>query len=153
MHIGVIGVNDILNPFGQTAHDIEMLGIGKTLHADRRGQQTGVGVEPATGDAVNLQGAQIEAQALHDAYEGRLGDEAEIDMLSEFFQIDIGQILQAKGQTQGVEFAFAVTAVYRGDIHGDMTFVIDFLLGRKCLRAENDFLSRSNWPSRASRLR
>ena len=65
--IGVIGIDDILDPFGEAAHDVEVLGVGKTPDADGSSQQADVGVQPAAGDAVNLQGPDEEPQTLEDA--------------------------------------------------------------------------------------
>ena len=48
----------------------------------------------------------------------------------------IGQILQSEGQAQGIEFPLLVSAVDRGDIHGDMAFVIDVLPGPRTARAK-----------------
>jgi hypothetical protein len=138
--VGVVGVDDVLHPLGQPAHDIQMLGVGKAADADGGGQQADIGFQAAAGDAVDLQGAGKQAQALEDADKGRLGDEAEVDRGKQLFQIDIGQALQAEGQAEGVELAFAVAAVHRRDVDGDVPLVVDLLLGLELLRAEDDLL-------------
>ncbi len=73
--VGVVGVDDVLDPLGQAAHDVEVLGVGEAADADGRGEQADVGVQPPAADAVDLQGPVKEAQTLEDADEGHLGDE------------------------------------------------------------------------------
>ncbi len=59
---------------------------------------------------------------------GGPGNKREIYRFRQFLEIDIGQVFQPEGEAQGVELAFLVTAVHRGDIHGDMAFVVNALL-------------------------
>ena len=106
----------------------------------RAGQERHVGFQPPAGDAVDLQGPQVEAQAFDDPDEGGPGDEGEVDGLGQLFQIDVGQVFQPEGEAEGVEFFLPVAAVDRGDVHGDVAFVVDILLGLEGFRALDGFL-------------
>ena len=56
------------------------------------------------------------------------------------FQEDIGKVFKPERQAQGIKFTFAVTAVHRGYIYGNMPFVIDLFLGLEFFRAKDNFL-------------
>ena len=66
MNIGVISVNYILYPVGQTPENVNVLGIGKSFDIERTGKKFQVCFQPAACDAVIFQGPQIEFQALDD---------------------------------------------------------------------------------------
>jgi len=61
-------------------------------------------VQALGGDAVHLHGADEIMEALNDFEQGGPGDEGEIQRIDQPFKIDIGQVLQAEGKPQGIEF-------------------------------------------------
>ena len=77
------------------------------------------------GDAVDGQGLQKQGQELGDAKEGGARDEAQVEGQNDVFEQHIGQVLQAEGQPQGIEFALVVRPVHARDIHRDVALVVD----------------------------
>ena len=135
--ISVIGIDYVLDSLGQAAHDVQVLGVGKPLHTYGGVQKAGIGLQTAAADTVDVQGAQIEAQTFINSDKGGLGDKAQVDGLGQPFQIDIGQAFQPEAQSEGIKFPFGITAIDRGNIHCDMTLIVDLLLGFKDLITEN----------------
>jgi len=125
MDIGIKRINNILNPFGKSPEYIKILCIRKTLDFERAAQQQHIGIKAPGGDAVNPQGLHVEFETFDDAVKGDFSNKGEVDCLGQFFQIDIGQILQAEGEAQTVKLPFRVATIDRRNIDGDMTFVVD----------------------------
>ena len=83
-------------------------------------------------NAIHFQGPVKESQQFRDFMNRDMGDQRQVYGLNEFFKEDVDQGFNSERQSQGVEFHFMVTAVHRGNVDGNMPFLINVLANLIC---------------------
>jgi hypothetical protein len=123
-----IVVDDVLDRLGEALEDIQVLGKGEALGLQGAFQKIQLAVELHRRYPVQIEGLAKKDQQLVDLVKGGLGDEGKIDFIDEILEKHIDQGLDTEGQSEGIEFHFAIAAVHGGDVHGDMPLLVDILL-------------------------